>query len=114
MFILRTTEPTSNSDLWVEFVSITREALPHILGSSVDDTQWSQAKLPVAMGGLGLRSAEDHAAAAYISSLLKSIPIRQSLLTMSEEDSQIVVPVPLLEMLSDKQPRVSRESPRRL
>ena len=46
MFILRTTDPTSNSDLWVEFDSITKEALTRILGSPMGDTQWSQKRIP--------------------------------------------------------------------
>ena len=40
---------------------------------------WLQAKLPVAMGGLGLRGAEDHAPAAYAASVLASQPLATAL-----------------------------------
>ena len=55
------------------------------------------------MGGLGLRSAEDHSAAAFITSLLSSQSIRQGLLNLTEEDSKIVIPDHLLTLLSTKQ-----------
>ena len=55
------------------------------------------------MGGLGLRSADDHAAAAYITSLLSSQSIRQDLLSLNEEDSLITIPDHLLTLLSTKQ-----------
>ena len=55
------------------------------------------------MGGLGLRSAEDHASSAFITSLIGAQPIRQNLLSLSDEDSQITVPDNLLAMLSARQ-----------
>ena len=103
MFILRTTNPTNNQALWEEFDSITREALTCILGSPVDDDQWSQAKLPVSTGGIGLRSAEDHAPAAYLTSLMGCQSLRQALLHLTEEDSQLTISAPLLALLSTKQ-----------
>ena len=45
-----------------------RECLNSIARFNLDDTSWSQAQLPVQKGGLGLRSAERHASAAYIGS----------------------------------------------
>ena len=55
------------------------------------------------MGGLGLRCAEHHASSAFITSLIGSQPIRQNLLNLSDEDSQITVPDNLLAMLSARQ-----------
>ena len=55
------------------------------------------------MGGLGLRSADNHAAAAYITSVLSSQSIRQDLLSLNEEDSLITIPDHLLTLLSTKQ-----------
>ena len=103
MFILRTTDPTNNQALWEEFDCITREALTRILGTPVGDSQWSQAKLPVSMGGLGLRSAEDHTPAAYLTSLLSCQSLRQALLHLPDDDSQVTIPAPLLALLSTKQ-----------
>ena len=81
MFNLRTVDTTPFLPLLQEFDRITREALVRILGSPVNEQQWHQAKLPVSMGGLGLRAAEDHAPAAYISSLLSSKPLVSQLLS---------------------------------
>ena len=44
---------------------IIRGALSRILGATLTADQWTQASLPVAMGGLGLRSAADHASTAH-------------------------------------------------
>ena len=55
------------------------------------------------MGGLGLRSAEHHAYSAFITSMIGFQPIRQNLLNLSDEDSQITVPENLIAMLSTRQ-----------
>ena len=46
----------------------------------VTDSAWRQATLPVSMGGLGLRSAFEHAPAAYLSSLHQTKDIVNDLL----------------------------------
>ena len=50
-----------------------------ILGAPVDDRTWQQAKLPVSMGGLGLRAAEDHGPVAHAASVLSLQPLRQTM-----------------------------------
>jgi hypothetical protein len=57
VFLLRSTDPTQHQDLWATFDDLIRDTLNNILGSSINDQQWAQAQLPVAMGGLGLRGA---------------------------------------------------------
>ena len=52
---------------------------------------------------LGLRSAKNNTPSAFITSLIGAQPIRQNLLNLSYEDSQITVPDNLLAMLSNKQ-----------
>ena len=74
-----------------------------ILGSPVNDIQWQQSTIPVSMGGLGLRSAEHHASSAFIPSMIGFQTIRQNLLNLSDEDSQITVPENLIAMLSTRQ-----------
>ena len=54
------------------------------------------------MGGLGLRAAEDHAGAAYASSLLSARPLVQQLLGNSEEEAPKTLPGALLDSLSVK------------
>ena len=78
-FLLQTVNTTRHKCRLQEFDRITREALIRILGSPVRDRAWQQAKLPVVMGGLGLRCAEDQAPAAYAASLLASQPLTRSL-----------------------------------
>ena len=80
MYLLRTIDPTHHLELWKLFDNQIRDTLNNILGSAVNNSQWSQAQLPVAMGGLGLRSAEDHSAGAYITSVLSSEPLKEGLL----------------------------------
>ena len=80
MFLLRALDTSEHVDLLKTFDFITRGALGRILGSALTDAQWLQAKLPVAMGGLGLRGAEDHAPVAFATSLLSSQPLVRGLL----------------------------------
>ena len=75
MFMLRALDTSQLGNLLDEFDGITRGALSKILGTPVSDIQWEQAKLPAAMGGLGLRSASDHGPLAFATSLL-SVPCR--------------------------------------
>jgi hypothetical protein len=70
-----------------EFDRITREALTCILGMPLDDQQWAQVKLPIAMGGMGLRGAEDHALGAYAASFHTSQPLSRQIQGCQEEDS---------------------------
>ena len=58
--------------------------LLRILGLPVGDFTWHQAKLPVSMGGLGLRTAENHAPAAYAASTLSSQLLVQDLVGVRE------------------------------
>ena len=80
MFLLRTIPSTLHLELWKVFDCLVRDTLTNILGSTVDDLAWAQSQLPVAMGGLGLRSAEEHSASAYISSVLSIEALKEGLL----------------------------------
>ena len=102
MFSLRTVETTNLQDLLKEFDMLTREALTRILGSPVQDQQWEQAKLPVSMGGLGLRAAEDHAPAAYATSYIASQPLVRQLLG-SQQEAPINLSQGLLDTITAKQ-----------
>ena len=102
MYILRTTDPSKLWPLLQEFDSTTRDALSRILGGAISDHSWAQAKLPIAMGGLGLRAAEDHAAAAFSVSLLSAQKLLQSLLHTEEVDTPALLPAPVLDQLTAK------------
>ena len=103
MYTLCTVDPTTYQAEWKVFNSITREALTHILETPVDDMQWFQANLPVSMGGLGLKTAEDHGPGAYTSSFLSSQPIRREILGLTEEEEEsVTLPPALLTLLNTK------------
>ena len=80
MFILRAVDTTDHQELLCKFDSVIRGALSRLLGSTLTDRQWAQASLPAAMGGLGLRSAGDHAPAAHAVSLLSAQTLLDGLL----------------------------------
>ena len=103
MFLLRALDTSEHQDLLDTFDSITRGALCRILGSPVTDDQWAQAKLPVAVGGLGLRAAGDHASVAHATSLLSSHSMILKLLKRGEEENLPDLPQLLLADIFAKQ-----------
>ena len=78
-FILRVVETSGHRPLLQEFDRVTQECLTRILGTPINDRAWQQARLPVSLGGLGLRCAEDHGPASYATSVLSSQLLIQSL-----------------------------------
>ena len=107
MFLLRALDTSVHTKQLKKFDSITRGALSRILGSAVSDAQWLQAKLPAAMGGLGLRAAEDHAPIAFATSLLSSKTLTQKLLGQGDEEEPPHLPQPILDSIAEKQGEVS-------
>ena len=79
-FLLRVVDTSGHRHLLQEFDQVTREGLIRILGTPVNDRAWKQAKLPVSMGGLGLRGAEDHGPTTYAASVLSSKLLTQSMI----------------------------------
>ena len=70
-YLMRTTSPSPmNLSVWRRFDGELREALGRLLGNNLEQDAWNQAKLPVSMSGLGLRSTEEHASAAFLGSIL--------------------------------------------
>ena len=86
MFTLRTVDTSPHQQLLTQFDQLTREALTRILGAPLNDLQWDQAKLPVSLGGMGLRAADDHGAAAYSTSFLQSQPLVGQLLGVTDTE----------------------------
>ena len=108
MYTLRTIDPTPHQTLWKEVDIITREALNCILGVPLGNTQWEQAQLPVSLGGLGLRSAEEHAPAAFAKSVLASKDLKERILNLPEQECPPVIPASLF--VSHKRLRVTRST----
>jgi hypothetical protein len=80
VFLLRSTDPTHHQELWATFDDLIRDTTNQILGSAINDQQWAQAQLPVAMGGLGLRGAVEHSAGAFVSSAFACESLKEGLL----------------------------------
>ena len=96
VFLARSTDPTHHQDLWAGFDDLIRDTLNHILGSAINNQQWAQAQLPVAMGGLGLRGAVDHSAGAYVSSVYASESLKEGLLPHGNVQLNIIDALALL------------------
>ena len=101
MFSLRTVDTTNHQAPLQQYDRITREALTRIMGSPLQDLQWSQATLPTSMGGLGLRSAVEHASGAFAASYSSSQPLLKALLALPEETPTQPLPHTTLSLFSE-------------
>ena len=64
----RVVPPTTQTEALVALDGAVRACLEQLSSSSPTDDSWAQAQLALKAGGLGLRSAERHAPAAYLAS----------------------------------------------
>ena len=101
MFSLRTVDTTDHQPPLEEYNRITREAPTRIMGSPLQDLQWSQASLPTSIGGLGLRSAVAHAPGAYAASYTISQPLLRALLALPEETPSLPLHQTTLNLFSE-------------
>ena len=79
LYILRTS-PSSGNHLLEKFDMVLREGLTQILNIDLDDTQWSQANLPVNAGGLGIRSAVKLAPSTILASAASTLSLQNLIL----------------------------------
>ena len=68
-FALRTVDTSGHQNILQDFDMAVKESIEEVLGAPLRPHQWDQASLPVSLGGLGLRRAANHGAAAYIASV---------------------------------------------
>jgi hypothetical protein len=68
-YALRTVDCTKHGEILKNFDLAVKETLEATLGAPLPPAQWAQASLPTQHGGLGLRSAAAHGAAAYLASV---------------------------------------------
>jgi hypothetical protein len=95
MHWMRTMDPAKIMPHLKEFDKIQFDLLQHISNTHFDDTDMLQAKLPLSRSGLvGIRSAEDHAHAAFIASTVNNSKLVDQLLRGQEfEDDELVASV---------------------
>ena len=97
IYTWRTVDTTDLIFLLERFDRINREALANILGVPLSDQQWQQAKLPVTMGGLGIRGT-----GPYIATFLASKSLSIALQGCQEEDTPAHLPNSLLTTLTPR------------
>jgi hypothetical protein len=68
------------------FDAVIREALESIVNDSINDQAWSQASLPVARGGLGIRSAQPLSYTAFLASIASTTDLVTAILGSPHED----------------------------
>jgi hypothetical protein len=68
-YSVRIVPPCMHREALQEFTTDVKAAVTEMLDAEVDDRAWGQAKLAIKRSGLGLRAAEDHAAAAFLASV---------------------------------------------
>ena len=93
LFTLRSAPCHHHPELLSEFDVITRSTTEALCNIHFDVNSWSQAKLPVRYGGLGLRTAADLALPAFLSSRAASISLVNDILrqpTNKQEDDDEV------------------------
>ncbi len=68
LYVLRCSPVWQFSGKLQEFDAVLRRGLVSVCNIRLDNTAWSQATLPVALGGLGLRRADELSLPAYLAS----------------------------------------------
>ena len=81
LYTLRSSPAYKNMNILREWDSVLRSALSDIANVALPEESWTQASLPVDLGGLGLRRAEDIALPAFLSSISASSPLVRIILT---------------------------------
>ena len=81
LYFLRTA-PCFSSPILKAFDDTMKSCLEAITNCCLDDQAFSQASLPVKLGGLGIRRAEDLSLPAFISSSFKTTSITEQLLSI--------------------------------
>ena len=99
-YSLRTVDTTDCKDILQEFDLLIQEALIRIIGAPVSARQWLQARLPTGQGGLGLRGAEETAAASYTSSYISAQPYVKRLRGLQHEELPNSLPQSILDSIS--------------
>ena len=85
MHLLLSTPTIGHEETLEDFDHLILHALTDILGADMPELQTRQASLLVAMGGLGLQAATDHATAAHVSSIVASKDLFRAMLGMEED-----------------------------
>ena len=83
--ILRSVPPGPILPQLQEFDKSLRSTLSEVLHCSIPNQAWTQATLPLSMGGLGLRQASRSASAAFVACCAMSRPLAQEVLSIEQD-----------------------------
>ena len=68
MYIMRTSTAFKFTESLAAIDEVIRKSLTGITNADISDAAWQQARLPVRLGGLGVRTSEHLAASAFLAS----------------------------------------------
>ena len=83
--------PSFEHPLLSEFDTTLRECLCSVVNTDLTDIQWSQASLPVSMGGLGIRLASQLAPSAFLASAMGTRQLQDAILLQCSAASDMSV-----------------------
>jgi hypothetical protein len=85
-YLLRCCPSWKAPDQLARFDAVIRDTLDSLLNCSLDDQTWAQASLPVARGGLGLRSAQNLSPTAFLASFASTAELVTTILGSPQDD----------------------------
>ena len=62
---MRTVDMSQHEEVLIKFDQAVRSVLERVLGVPLSEAQWTQASIPAALGGIGLRQAALHGQATF-------------------------------------------------
>jgi hypothetical protein len=72
MYAMRTSRPDWVHAAFAQFDGLAKTSFENTVGASIAGDSWAQAKLSTSQGGLGFRSAAEHAPAAFLASAVST------------------------------------------
>ena len=84
-YLLRTS-PCFDSPVLGEYDDLLLETLKQVLNCDISLNHWARATLPVAEGGLGIRSARDVSLPAFLSSVKSGVSVARRIYRQYVED----------------------------
>jgi len=85
-YLLRCTPSWKAPTELASFDAIMRNSLESICNGTMDDQAWAQASLPVARGGLAIRSAQQLSVPAFLASIASTVDLVTAILGSPHED----------------------------
>ena len=105
MYSIRTTPSLSQRAGLRNFDAAVRTAFSKLTQLYPDEAEWDRARWCTAAGGLGLRSVEDHADAAFAASIVSTLPLQMAIFPGASAEN-ILSGAPCQASFASLQPKV--------